>query len=371
MLTSKEISRYERHIQLPEIGIKGQELIKKASVLVIGAGGLGCSALQYLTAMGVGVIGIVDFDKISETNLQRQVLYNANEIGKYKVEVAVQRLSRQNPAIKFITYCTQLTNKNAIEIIKNYDIIVDGTDNFATRYIINDACWIANKPLVFGAIHKFEGQLTVFNYKKDNKTIPLNYRDMFPTSPAVAEVPNCSDLGVIGVLPGIIGTLQATEVLKIITGIGTVLAGKLLFMNTLDMQFYTFEITPDLNRKNINVEEYMSYDYGQFCISESQNQINEISCKELKELILNNRNTLQLIDIRDQEELPKVPVLEELLIPLVDVIERVSEFDSSKKIILICKSGIRSKLAIQMLQKKFGLRNLFSLEGGITEWLKN
>ncbi|MCK6649601.1 MAG: ThiF family adenylyltransferase, partial [Bacteroidia bacterium] len=310
------------------------------------------------------------FDTISENNLQRQVLYNTNEIGKYKVEVAVQKLSRQNPNVKFITYCTQITNKNAIEIIKNYDIVVDGTDNFSTRYLINDACEIEKKPLVFGAIHRFEGQITVFNYKKNNESVAINYRDLFPNPPSDTDAFNCSDIGVIGVLPGIIGTLQATEVLKIITGVGNVLSGELLFLNALEMQFYTFQIFPDATRKNIGAEEYKSYDYGQFCTTSNQEQINEINCDELRNELLNNRKEIQLIDIRDNDELPRIKELEELKIPLVDIIERVHELDPSKKIILICKSGIRSKIAIQMLHKKFGTKHLFSLKGGITEWGK-
>ncbi|MDP1744961.1 MAG: HesA/MoeB/ThiF family protein, partial [Bacteroidota bacterium] len=220
MLNKEEIARYSRHLLLPEIGMAGQEKIKSAKILVIGAGGLGCPALQYLTAMGIGEIGIVDFDKVEESNLQRQILYSIEDIGKLKTEAAVSKLSKQNPFVKFNSYSVRLENKNAIELFSKYDLIIDGTDNFATRYLVNDACIILNKPLIYGSIYKFEGQVSVLNYTDSSGQSGPTYRCLFPTPPLSGSIPNCSEIGVLGVLPGIIGTLQATEAIKIISGIG-------------------------------------------------------------------------------------------------------------------------------------------------------
>ena len=369
MLDAAEISRYQRHLQLSEIGMEGQEKIKTSSVLVIGAGGLGCPVLQYLTALGVGTIGIVDHDIISESNLQRQVLYYQTDINKSKVEIAVERLGKQNPNVKFIKYFVQLTNKNALEILKDYDIVIDGTDNFATRYLINDACAILKKPLVFGAIHKFEGQVSVFHYKDDANSTGVNYRDMFPIPPSPEEAPNCSEIGVIGVLPGIIGTLQATEVLKIITGIGKVLSGELLFMNALEMQFYKVEVSVLDQTTVFSIDEYKNFDYGQFCILNEKEPVSEISVTDLKNILESDRFNLQLIDVRELNELPVVAELIDINIPLSQINEYVSKIDNQKKVILICKSGVRSKMAILKLQRDFGLKNLHSLKGGLIEWL--
>lgn len=370
MLNSEEISRYQRHIQLSEIGIEGQEKLKKSSVLVIGAGGLGCPVLQYLTAMGVGTIGIIDFDKVSVSNLQRQILYNANDIGKNKVDVAAKVLSIQNPNVNFVTYSSQLTNKNALDIIAHYDVVVDGTDNFSTRYLINDACVILNKPLVFGAIHKFEGQVSVFNYNKINSNIAsVNYRDLFPIPPSSEESPNCSEVGVIGVLPGIVGTIQATEVLKIITGIGSVLSGELLLFNTFEMQFYKVQISKAIKNKVFSIGEYINENYGQSCVFNSDEDVLEISSFDLEELLKIERDAIQLVDVREVDELPLVPDLIEINIPLNDIINRISEIDQSKKVVFICKSGSRSKKAILELKKDRGVQNFYSLKGGVLEWL--
>src|ERR1017187_2761519 len=265
MLNQDEINRYHRHIQLSEIGIEGQGKLKQSKVLVIGAGGLGCPVLQYLTAAGVGTLGIVDFDKVDESNLQRQILYGIDDIGKPKVECAVNRLSQQNPFVKFISHNIQLTNQNAIDIINNYDIIIDGTDNFPTRYLVNDACVLLNKPLVYGSINKFEGQVSVFNYLINETKRSATYRCLFPNPPSAADVPNCSEVGVLGVLPGIIGTLQANETIKIITEIGDVLSGKLLILNALSMQFYTIAFTRDNTVANsITLEQFKKNDYELF-----------------------------------------------------------------------------------------------------------
>ncbi|MBL7890773.1 MAG: HesA/MoeB/ThiF family protein [Bacteroidia bacterium] len=371
MLTDKEKKRYNRHILLPEIGLAGQEKIKNSSVLIIGAGGLGCPILQYLAATGVGCIGIIDFDTISETNLQRQVLYNSNEIDKYKVDIAVQKLSRQNPYVKFTTYCYELTNKNALELFQKYDIIIDGTDNFSSRYLINDACAITKKPLIYGAIHKFEGQVAVFHYAPEGQQITTDYRDLFPEPPENEQAPNCSEAGVIGVLPGIIGTMQACEAIKIITGIGNPLSEELLIVNSLNMDFYKLKITPNAKRESITSEKFENYNYKQFCGIENTIEIKEITCENFKIEIKNNRKGLQIIDIRDPSELPKSDELIDKQIPIEDLIDRINEIEISKKVILVCKTGVRSKLAIRMLQKKISTNNFYSLKGGIIEWLNN
>ncbi|NJM79126.1 MAG: HesA/MoeB/ThiF family protein [Flavobacterium sp.] len=231
------MNRYSRHIILSEIGSTGQEKLSKAKILVVGAGGLGCPILQYLVAAGIGTIGIIDFDTVEESNLQRQVLFGTSSIGKNKAIVAKKRLDDLNDTIKIVAYPEKLTSQNAIEIFKNYDVIVDGTDNFATRYLINDTCILTNKPMVFGAIHKFEGQVSVFNYENGP-----SYRCLFPKEPQKNDVGNCTEIGVLGVLPGIIGTLQANEVLKIILGIGKIASGKLVHFNALTLETVTLKI---------------------------------------------------------------------------------------------------------------------------------
>ena len=236
-LTDIEKNRYSRHILLDKIGLEGQEKLKGAKVLVIGAGGLGCPVLQYLTAAGVGTIGIIDFDIVDETNLQRQILFTVNDVGVNKAEAAENRLRQLNPYVRFNIYPERLTTKNALNLFSEYDIIVDGTDNFSTRYLVNDACVITGKPLVYGAIYKFEGQVAVFNFNGGP-----SYRCLFPEPPKSGSVPNCSEVGVIGVLPGLIGTQQANEVIKLILEIGEPLSGKLLTYNSLDNSFFTLKV---------------------------------------------------------------------------------------------------------------------------------
>lgn len=246
MLTEQEKNRYRRQVILPEMGEDGQLALKKARVLVVGCGGLGCPVLQYLAAMGVGHIGMADPDTVSESNLQRQILYSTDDVGKLKVHVAKDRLLRQNPLVAVQVFPTRIDTGNAMEIIRDYDVVVDGSDNFFTRYLVNDACVILNKPLVFGSIYKFEGQVSVLNYK-DGPT----YRCLYPEPPEPGDIPACAEMGVLGALPGIIGILQATEVVKIITGLGNVLSGRLLTHNALDMSFRTFDFMTVPQNKQI------------------------------------------------------------------------------------------------------------------------
>ncbi len=372
MLDQDEIKRYDRHILLPEIGIAGQEKLKRSKVLVIGAGGLGCPVLQYLTAAGIGTIGVVDFDKVDESNLQRQILYSVDDIGRSKVECAISKLSRQNPFVEFISHYIQLTNQNAIDIIKKYDIIIDGTDNFPTRYLINDACVLLDKPLVYGSINRFEGQVSVFNYSIDKEERGPTYRCLFPEPPSADTAPNCSEAGVLGVLPGMIGTFQANEAIKIITGIGDVLSGRLFMINALTMQFYTISFERDITvSDSVSLEQFKKNDYELFCNGRVSNMNNEITAKELYQLLADNREAIQLIDVREINEQPFIETLKELHIPLNKIIEKADWVSTDKKVIVFCKSGVRSKSAIQILQKEKDLNNLYNLKGGVVEWLKN
>jgi adenylyltransferase/sulfurtransferase len=372
MLSKEELKRYDRHILLSEIGISGQEKLKNAKVLVIGAGGLGCPVLQYLTAAGIGTIGIVDFDVVDESNLQRQILYSIDDIGKLKVDCAINKLSRQNPFVNFSAYNTQLSNQNALEIIEKYDIVIDGTDNFPTRYLVNDACVILNKPLIYGSINKFEGQVSVFNYSGSKNKKGPTYRCLFPEPPSAADVPNCSEAGVLGVLPGIVGSFQANEVIKIITGIGDVLFGKLLMINALSMQFYTIAFERNETAANsITLQHFKNNDYELFCNGSYLKLNNEITVMELHQLLINDRNSVQLVDVREVGEQPFVEILKEINIPLNIIIKNADQINTSKKVIVFCKSGVRSTAAIQKLQTEKGLNNLFNLKGGVMEWLEN
>ena len=369
MLSKEETARYNRHLILPGFGISGQEKLKSAKVLVIGAGGLGSPVLLYLTSAGVGEIGIIDFDVVDESNLQRQIVFSQNDVGKPKAEVAAAKLAQQNPHVKFNVYPMRLQNKNALEIISHYDVVVDGSDNFATRYLVNDACVLLNKPLVYGAVYKFEGQVSVFNYNTAGPT----YRCLFPIPPAAGSVANCSEIGVLGILPGIVGTLQATEAIKIITGIGEVLSGKILLVDALRMNFSFIELNRNENvwKEMIPATpaEFLKTDYDYFCGSKTEvPEVKKITVAELLKINEDN-NDLQFLDVREPGEDPQVDELKELRIPLANIQKRANEISRTKKVIVICKSGIRSRNAIEQLEKEFGFTNLYNLEGGVMEWI--
>ncbi len=369
MLTKEEIKRYARHIQLSEIGMQGQEKLKQARALVIGAGGLGCPVLQYLTAAGVGTIGIVEFDKVDISNLQRQILYTVDDVGKPKIECAIKKLSAQNPFVNFIAHAVHLSNDNALDIITNYDIIIDGTDNFSTRYMVNDACVLLNKTLVYGSISKFEGHVSIFNYPEENGQRGPTYRCLFPKPPSSESSPNCSEVGVLGVLPGVIGTLQANEVIKIITGTGTVLSGQLMMMNLLNMQQYTVTfIRNDELVRGITFDKFKTTDYNYFCNSASENQP-EISAEELNQLLKTNRESIQLVDVREINEYPVIEQLKELQLPLITILNNIDKIKLNKKVVLYCKTGARSSKALELLKQEKGFTNLYNLQGGIEEWL--
>ncbi len=347
VLTSEEKKQYNRHLILDEIGVKGQLKLKQAKVLVVGAGGLGCPVLQYLTAAGVGTIGVIDDDVVDQSNLQRQILYTVDDIGASKAETAAKRLSRLNPFVKFDVYKEKLTKENAISIFNNYDIIIDGSDNFSTRYLVNDASVITNKPLVYGAIFKFEGQVSVFNYKGSG-----TYRCLYPTPPKPHESPSCSEIGVLGVLPGIIGSLQANETIKIICGIGTVLANKLLIYDSLQMNQMVLKYEKDSKTKVTALET----DYDFFCGILSKE---EISLEEFQK----NKEKYNLLDVREFEE-REIYHIGGQHIPLNELLERLDEVYQNKDLVVYCQSGVRSKGAINILSnQKFKAKTL-NLKGG-------
>lgn len=351
------MSRYDRHIILSEIGEEGQTKISKSKVLVVGAGGLGCPILQYLAAAGVGHIGIIDFDVVELSNLQRQVLFGSASLGKNKAIAAKERLQDLNCDISVTSYPEALTYQNALPVFKQYDIIVDGSDNFETRYLVNDACLIANKPLVFGAIYKFEGQVAVFNYKNGP-----SYRCLFPNAPQKDTVPNCSDIGVLGVLPGIIGSMQANEVLKLILNLGNLLSGKLLCYNALNNQISTLKI-----KKNNTVIHEVLESKNTF-----ETQELRISCEKTQEVSIKNiieKADIQVIDVRESHELPKVNEIPVISMPLSVFKNKFQFLNQEKGIYIFCQSGMRSKKAIQFLKNK-GINNCYSIKENIAE-IKN
>lgn len=357
MLSPEEKEIYARHLLLDEVGSEGQLKLKKASVLVIGAGGLGCPVLQYICAAGVGKIGIADHDTVDKSNLQRQILYSYSSIGKSKAEQAKERLQGLNPFTEIITYNSGVNTDNILDIIPEYDIVVDCTDNYQTRYLVNDTCVLTNKPMVYGAIHKFEGQISVFNHNDGP-----SYRCLYPELPKPESISNCSESGVIGVLPGIVGTLQANEVIKMIVGIGTPLSGKLLLFSALNNQYNSF---------NIQKKEHSIYnttrvtgilDAPEYRIDCSTIAIEEV---ELETYFESKEVYQQVLDVREHGELPIIDELATIHIPLGELENRYSEINSNLKTLVFCKSGIRSKQAIELLSEKFNFHHLYNLKGGI------
>jgi len=360
-LNPKELKRYSRHLKLPSFGKEGQLKLKKAKVLVIGAGGLGAPLLQYLTAAGVGTIGLVDFDVVDESNLQRQVLFSSNDIGKQKTTIALSKLKLQNPNIEFKEFKTQLTSQNALEIIKDFDVVADGSDNFPTRYLVNDACLILGKTNVYASIFQFEGQVSVFNAQTKEGRGP-NYRDLFPKPPPPGMVPNCSEGGVLGVLPGIIGSIQAAEVIKIIAEIGSPLIGKLFVFDVLNFTTRKINIEKSFDTKLVK----KLIDYEEFCGLQNSNAVSLISVDELKMMKDENLDFI-LIDVREPAEFESAN-LSGVLIPKDLIEENLNEIPRDKKVVLYCKSGVRSLTTILLLQEKYGYKNLINLDGGILAW---
>ena len=349
MLSKQEKKQYSRHLILDKIGEEGQIKLKKAKVLVIGAGGLGCPVLQYLTAAGVGTIGIIDDDVIAQSNLQRQILYTVDDIGISKAISASKRLSKLNPFIEFNVYQEKLTKENAISLFEQYDIVVDGSDNFSTRYLTNDASVITNTPLVYGAIFKFEGQVSVFNYKGS-----ASYRCLYPTPPKPEESPNCSEVGVIGVLPGIIGSLQANETIKMICEVGEVLQNKVLLYDTLTMRQMLLKFEKTEKALLTQLEE----DYDFFCGIKPVEQ--EITLEEVEA----NLEAYNLLDVREDYEREDYHIGGQH-IPLDELDDRLDEVNKEKQIIVYCATGNRSKRAIAILKENGFTNELVNLKGGL------
>ena len=368
-LSKEEIQRYSRHLIMPEVGMDGQLKLANAKVLMIGAGGLGAPLGLYLAAAGVGRLGIVDFDVVDFTNLQRQITFTTDDVGKPKTETAKARLAALNPLIQIDTYNTRLTSDNALELFKDYDIIVDGTDgNFPTRFLVNDACVLLGKPNVYGSIFRFEGQATVFNYPGG----PC-YRCLYPEPPPPGLVPSCAEVGVLGVLPGIMGCIQAMETIKLILGNGEPLVGRLLLFDALGMKFRELKLRKNPNCAICGPNRTITklIDYEEFCGIRGEetpamtNGIPEITATELKAR-LDRGDDLFILDVREPHEY-QICNINGTLIPLGDVPRRVSELDSSREIVVYCRSGKRSADAIAFL-KTAGFRKLLNLKGGILAW---
>jgi len=345
---------------MPEVGVKGQEKLADSKVLCIGAGGLGSPLALYLASAGIGTIGIVDFDVVDLSNLQRQILHAEDRVGELKVESAKKRLLELNSDINVNTYNIRLTSDNALDLFKDYDVIVDGTDNFATRYLVNDACVLLNKPNVYGSIFRFEGQATVFNYKGGP-----HYRDLYPEPPPPGMVPSCAEGGVLGILPGIIGVIQATETVKILLDAGTTLSGRLLLYDSLQMSFREIKLrkSPDTPK----ITELI--DYEEFCgmnTSEDNQGEVEINVEDLKQIV-ESKQKITLLDVREPGEYEICNLDNSTLIPLGDLTSRVHELDTADDIIVYCHHGMRSLQATRIL-KGMGYSKVRNLAGGIDAW---
>ena len=366
-LSQEEVLRYSRHLTLTDFGVEAQIKLKQSSVLVVGAGGLGSPLLTYLAAAGVGCIGIVDFDIVEESNLQRQIIHGVNWIDKPKVVSAQHRLSEINPNCIINTYNVKLDSNNILEIIDSYDVVCDGSDNFPTRYLVNDACVIKQKPYVYGSIFQFEGQVSVFNLHPSSP----NYRDLVPEPPPAGMVPSCAEGGVLGILPGIIGTIQATETIKIITNIGSTLNERLLLFNALEMSFRELKL-----KKNYNIADVKSLiNYEFFCDpTETLNSsVSSIDPIDLNNQINNNSQKIVLIDVRTQQERDICSIPGSLHIPLNSIcdpkiINDLRSIDNLNDIVIYCKLGSRSRKAVTSLGN-FGIRST-NLNGGIIRWIK-
>lgn len=365
-LNKEEYERYSRHIILPEVGLDGQKRLKAASVVCIGTGGLGSPLLLYLAAAGIGRIGIVDFDIVDKSNLQRQIIHGTSRVGKPKLESAKERILDINPFCQVDLYNTRITSENALDILKPYDVVVDGTDNFPTRYLVNDACVLLGKPNVYGSIFRFEGQASVFNYQDGP-----NYRDVFPEPPPPGMVPSCAEGGVLGVLCGVVGSIQATETIKVILGMNTTLSGRLLLYNAQTMSFRELKLRPNPERAEIKA----LIDYEQFCgipqAQEQETEVPEMTVQELKQLMEQGTNDYVLIDVRNPNEYEIAKIPGATLIPLPEIeegngIEKVKELTNGHRLIAHCKMGGRSAKALRIL-KEAGLDGT-NVKGGLRAW---
>ncbi len=369
-LTKEEYERYSRHLILPEVGLEGQKRLKAASVLCIGSGGLGSPLLLYLAAAGIGRLGLVDFDVVDSSNLQRQVIHGTSWVGKPKIQSAKDRILEINPNCQVDLYETRLSSENALDILAPYDIVVDGTDNFPTRYLVNDACVLLNKPNVYGSIFRFEGQATVFNYQDGP-----NYRDLYPEPPPPGMVPSCAEGGVLGILPGIIGVIQATETVKIILGQGNTLSGRLLLYNALNMTFRELKLRPNPERpvieKLIDYEFFCGVTQAKEAEAKQQMEMQEMTVQELKELLDSGADDFVLLDVRNPNEYEIAKLPGSVLVPLPEIengtgVEKVKELLNGHRLVAHCKMGGRSAKALGIL-KEAGIEGI-NVKGGITAW---
>lgn len=357
--SAAETTRYSRHLLLPEIGLSGQQKLKAARVLVVGCGGLGCPVFQYLAAAGVGTLGLLDFDTVDDSNLQRQVLYATADVGRPKAVVATEKLRAQNPFIALQTHQLALSAANALDLFAGYDLVVDCSDNFATRYLVNDACVVLGKPLVFGAIYKFEGQVSVFNYQNGP-----TYRCLYPQPPAAADAPNCAEIGVLGVLPGLVGTMQANEALKIILGLGEVLSGRLLLVDALSMRFQTIRFRAVPANQQLTA---LAPDYAAFCgeVPVAVAPAPEISADDLKAW-QHSARPLLLLDVREPHEHARRSIGGQL-VPLGQLAERLASLPANVPVVVHCASGVRSQKAALLLLAQ-GFPEVYSLRGGLADY---
>lgn len=367
---AEELARYSRHLIMPEVTRAGQRKLKAARVLCLGAGGLGSPAALYLAAAGVGTIGLVDHDRVDLSNLQRQILHGTSDVGRAKVESGAERLREMNPHIEIVAHDAQLTSANAMEIVRDYDVVIDGSDNFPTRYLSNDVCVFLRKPLVYGSVFRFDGQMSVFAPHLGGPC----YRCLFPEPPPAGSVPNCAEAGVLGVLPGIIGLLQTSEALKLVLGIGESMMGRLLHFDALKMKFREFNLRRDRecpvcgDRPSITEP----IDYEQFCgvksaaMTNDENGVPTMSVRELKEK-LDAHETFALIDVREPFEHEIARIDGAKLIPMGDIMDRLEELSPNERTIVLCKSGARSAQVVGFLQRS-GFSDVWNLDGGILAW---
>jgi len=367
-LTNEEIARYSRHLILPEVGIEGQRKLKQARVLLIGTGGLGAPLAMYLAAAGVGTLGILDFDIVDASNLQRQVIHGTRDIGRPKVASAKDRITSINPKITVETFDTQLTSANAMEIIKEYDVVADGTDNFPTRYLVNDACVLLGKPNIYGSVFRFEGQASVF-YAQEGAC----YRCLYPEPPPPGLVPSCAEGGVLGVLPGIVGCIQANETLKMILGGGEPLINRLLLFDAWKMRFRELKLRKEPTCPICGTDATIKHliDYQDFCgLSKPvvpAYQIDEVTPIELKQRIDHNEQ-IQIIDIREPHEFAIVKIPNSRQVPFGQLVRRKDEFDQKSDMVIVCKIGVRSVQAIEMLKDAGYQGKIYNLQDGIMGW---
>jgi sulfur-carrier protein adenylyltransferase/sulfurtransferase len=368
-LTTDDMARYSRHLILPEVGMEGQQKLKAAKVLCVGTGGLGSPMALYLAAAGIGTLGLVDFDVVDASNLQRQIIHSTKDIGRKKLDSAEEKLIALNPALKVVKHEAMLSSSNALEILKDYDVVADGTDNFPTRYLVNDACVLTGKPNVYGSIFRFEGQASVFAIEEG----PC-YRCLYPEPPPPGLVPSCAEGGVLGILPGLVGVIQATEVIKLILGKGDALIGRLLLVDALNMRFRELKLRKNpecpVCGSNPTIKELI--DYQQFCgiapaaqETNVKNGIPQITVKELKAR-LDAGEDVQLIDVREPYEF-QIAQIGGKLIPKGDVPNRLAEIDRSREVVVHCKSGGRSQQIAEFL-KQAGYERVVNVAGGITAW---